>query len=81
MPRRGGLFSSAELRSSRWRLKPERLPLVWPSHRKIDEAFETVATRQASLNRGLDDVRGEECERQGHPHRTVGLALSHGEQL
>jgi hypothetical protein len=26
-------------------------------------------------------VRGEECERQGHPDRTVGLALSQGERL
>jgi hypothetical protein len=36
---------------------------------------------QASLDCGLDDVRGEECERQGHPDRTVGLALSKRERL
>ena len=34
------------------RLKSERGPLVWPGHRKIDEALETVATRQASLDCG-----------------------------
>jgi hypothetical protein len=34
------------------RLKSGRGPLVWPGHRKIDEALETAATRQPSLDCG-----------------------------
>jgi hypothetical protein len=45
-------------------------PFALPGHRTIDEAVETVAAPQASLDCGLDDVRGEECERQGHPDGT-----------
>jgi hypothetical protein len=46
----------------RRRLEPESPPLVWPGHRKINETLETVAARQASFDRGLDDVGSEECE-------------------
>ena len=67
--------------SARRRLEFERPPLVWPGHRKVDETLETEAARQASFDRRLDDVGGKECERQGHPDRTVGLALSQGERL
>jgi hypothetical protein len=63
------------------RRKSERAPLVWPSGRKIDETLKTEAARQASFDRGLDNVRGEEREREGHPDRTLGFALSQGERL
>ena len=36
------------------RLEPDRPPLVWPSHRKINKTLETVAARQASLDCGKD---------------------------
>ena len=44
------------------RLEFERPPLHGPGHRKINETLETVTARQASSDRGLDDVRGEERE-------------------
>src|ERR1700678_25302 len=64
-----------------WRLESERPPLLWPRHRRVDETLETVTTWQSSLDSGLDDVGGEEGERQRHPDRTVGLALSQSERL
>jgi hypothetical protein len=59
-----------------WRLEPERPPLVRPRHGKINETFEAETAWQASFDRGLDDVGGEENKRQGHPDRTVCLAFS-----
>jgi hypothetical protein len=55
--------------------------LVWPSYRKIDETLETVSARQPSFDRGLDDVRSEESEGQGHADRALGLSLPLGERL
>jgi hypothetical protein len=54
-------------RSLRRRLESERAPLVRPGHGKINETFETKPARQASFDCGLDDLRREESERQGHP--------------
>ena len=68
------------MRASR-RHESERLPLVWPGHRKINDTLQTVTTWQASFDCGLDDVGGEEGERQSHPDRTLGLALSQSERL
>ena len=65
----------------RRRRESECAPLVRPGHRQINETLETEASRQASLDRGLDDVRGQECERQGHPDRALGLALSQGKRF
>src|ERR1700722_19874578 len=56
-----------------WRLEPERAPLVRPRHRKINETFETETSRQTSFDCRLDDIRRKECERQGHPDRTLSL--------
>jgi hypothetical protein len=66
------------------RLESERPPLVWPCHRHLDETLEAVTTWQSSLDSGLDDVGGEEGERQRHPDRTgrgvfVPLAFMAGE--
>jgi hypothetical protein len=47
--------------------------LVPPGHRKINETLETVTTWQASLDCSPDNVRGEECKRQGHPNRTSSV--------
>jgi hypothetical protein len=60
----------------RWGLESERAPLIRPGHRQVDETLETKAARQASFNCHLDDLRREESERQGHPDRTLALALS-----
>jgi hypothetical protein len=65
----------------RWRLESERAPLIRPGHRQIDESLETKATRQASFDCRLDDVGGEESERQGHPDRTLALVLSRSDRL
>jgi hypothetical protein len=62
------LFAAGSSRVACRRLEPERSPLAWPSHRKVDKTLESKAARQASFDRALDEVRGEECERQGHPH-------------
>ncbi len=80
IPSKGSILQRIDLRARR-RLESKRPPLVWPRHRNIDETLETEATWQASLDRGLDDVRGEERERQSHPDRTVGLVLPQGERL
>jgi hypothetical protein len=42
-----------------WRLESERVPLVRPLHRKINETFETEASRQTSFDRRLHDIRGK----------------------
>src|ERR1700722_7100045 len=65
----------------RWRLESERAPLIRPSHRQVDETLETKATRQASFNCRLDDLRREESERQGHPDRTLALVVSRSDRL
>lgn len=48
---------------TRPRLEFERPPLRGPGHRKVDNTFEAEASRQASFDRGLDDVGSEEGER------------------
>ena len=64
-----------------WRLESERAPLVRPRHRKINETFETETSRQMSFDCRLDDIRRKESERQGHPDRTLALALSRSQRL
>src|ERR1700722_13128960 len=65
----------------RRRFESERPPLIRPGRRQVDEALETKAARQASLDCRLDDLRREESERQGHPDRTLSLALPRSERL
>jgi hypothetical protein len=65
----------------RRRLESERPPLIRPGHRQVDETLETKAAWQASFDCRLDDLRREESERQGHPDRTLSLALSRSERL
>ena len=65
----------------RWRLESERAPLIRPGHRQVDETLQAKATRQASLDCGLDDLRREESERQGHSDRTHSPALPRSERL
>jgi hypothetical protein len=65
----------------RWRVEPERAPLIRPCHRQVDKTLEAKAARQASLDCRLDDLRREESERQGHPNRTLAPALSRSERL
>ena len=55
--------------------------MVRPRHRKINETFETEASRQTSFDCRLDDIRRKESERQGHPDRTLSLALSRSQRL
>jgi hypothetical protein len=66
---RGGSFLRL-----RPRLESERPPLIRPG-RQIDETLETKAARQVAFDCRLDNPRREERERQGHPDRTLALAL------
>ena len=43
--------------------------------------LQTKAARQSSVNRGFDDARRKENQRQCHPYGPLGLALPRGDRL
>ena len=77
--RRGN--ASFEQRPNLLRIQSEGFELSAPFRGSVAEPLDTDAARQATFDRGFDEVRCEERERDGHIDLTYAAFLACGDLL
>jgi hypothetical protein len=63
------------------RSEPENLVLARPSWRKLEHTSDADPVRQPAFDRGLDEGRSEEREREGHINVALAAVLAGSEGL